>query len=148
MNNIKQSQFIDTNKDLKHLSLELISWSESSWWPKDILMSIKIVSSKENLVIYRYAVKLPFAPSWQARKSLEDRDKGYLRRDFLDGLFRGGFEEVSLERKEKGFEMIYNFCYEINNFIDKFFWDWGFKYLHKKNIDKVLNSFKNYIEQT
>ena len=126
---------------------ELLTWGESSWWPKKSLMQFKNLSGKrEKSSVYLQKVRLPFGPSWHTRNEIIDPENLRIKRVFLDGMF-DGFEELSVEKlQDNAFKAVYKFSYRIKGLINKIMWSLLFKRLHTKNIVLILGSLKRHLE--
>ena len=75
---------------------EVVKWQDAQWWP-DIAMKFTRISNGSK-PMYLQEAKVPFGPKWRTRVSLIDRERNYLKRDFIDGIFAGGYEEMFLCR--------------------------------------------------
>ncbi|UCC95865.1 MAG: hypothetical protein JSW40_03730 [Candidatus Omnitrophota bacterium] len=142
----KLTQHLQVRADPEAVFEELIKWQDAQWWP-DIPMKFSRLSEKEaEGALYIQKVAAPFAPRWHTKLSCIDRAKKYIKREFLDGMFRGGYEEIFLEDKSSAIDVVYNFCYSIKNPLKKFLWRSIFKRLHIKNINLILHSLRSYLE--
>jgi hypothetical protein len=127
---------------------ELVSWGQSSWWPKNTLTSIENLSGTIDVgTRYRQQVKLPFGPNWCTVNKVIDKKNLYIRRDFFGNMF-DGFEELTVVPDEDGHgEINYTFAAELKGGIAKFFWKNGAKKMHTDNITMILSSLKEYLEK-
>ncbi|MCQ9205851.1 MAG: hypothetical protein NG737_06035 [Omnitrophica bacterium] len=127
---------------------ELLIWGQSSWWPRSSLMRFKNLSGKiDTQTLYLQKVKFPFAPSWHTKNTEVSESKFYIKRCFLDGMFKG-FEELLIsEYSQRSKKVAYCFNYEVNGFINKIMWKTVFKRLHINNINLVLGSLKKFLEK-
>ena len=127
---------------------ELISWGQSSWWPKQTLMSIENLSGTIDVgTRYRQQVKVPFGPNWCTVNKVIDKKNLYIRRDFFGNMF-DGFEELTIVPDEDGNgEVCYTFAAELKGALSRFFWKNGAKKIHTDNITMILSSLKEYLEK-
>ncbi|MBN2120609.1 MAG: hypothetical protein JW734_06110 [Candidatus Omnitrophica bacterium] len=132
--------------EARQIFSEVAKWQDSSWWPDIPMKFTRLKSDNKESQIYLQEAKVPLGPKWRTKIGLIDRENLLTRRYFLDGIFQGGFEEVYLENKDSYIEVIYNFYYQINSFLTNFLWVGVFKYLHNRNINRILNSLKKYME--
>ncbi|MFH1504912.1 MAG: hypothetical protein ABIH08_05980 [Candidatus Omnitrophota bacterium] len=141
---IKQS--IAINADYLKIFEELLFWGQSQWWPKNSLMRFEnLTKDIREKTLYLQKIKLPFGPKWHSVNETIDRNKLYIKRVFLDGLFEG-CEELSVLKGKGTPEVVYCFNYKVKGFFNKLIWKILFKKLHIKNINLVLQSLKNYLE--
>jgi ribosome-associated toxin RatA of RatAB toxin-antitoxin module len=126
---------------------ELLKWSEAEWWPHIPMKFIRVSEQVGENALYLQRAKIPFGPKWHTKVACIDRERKYIKRDFLDGMFKGGYEEVFLREHDNVIDVLYNFCYEVKNPINKILWNSVFRRLHIKNINFILNSLKDYIER-
>lgn len=142
---IKQSIAINAGYD--SVFNELLLWGQSRWWPKNSLMRLENLSGEiKEKTLYLQKVGLPFAPSWHTRNEVVDKDKLYIKRTFLDGMFEG-YEELSVLKSKDVSEAVYNFDYKIKGVFNKLMWKLVFKKLHIRNIDLILESLKKHLER-
>ncbi len=126
---------------------EIITWAESSWWPDKLPMEIKRISGRPGKnALYLQRAKFVLGPRWKVRESVIDTERKYLKRVFLDGVFKGGYEEVFIDF-EGGRKVCYNFFCPISNLLFGVLWDLVFRKLHKKSITRVLKALKKHIEE-
>jgi len=137
---------IIVHSKVKEALAEIISWGESSWWPKNSLM--RFVRQGPRLVEkgtrYRQEVLLPFAPSWDVEVS-SVTDLSITRR-FLNGMFSGQ-ETVSLKGQDPAVTVFYKMTYEVNGILNKILWVLIFRRLHDRNIEAILASLKSFLEK-
>jgi hypothetical protein len=128
---------------------ELIMWGESEWWPKNCLMEFNNLSEnvKEG-TLYFQRVKLPFKLGWHTRNEVVDKERLYIKRTFLDGMFEG-FEELKIVALYENLcEVVYSFCYRVKGIINQLMWKVVFRRLHINNINAILKSLKGYLENS
>lgn len=126
---------------------ELIEWGQSLWWPRKSLMQFTNLSGDiKKGTVYVMRVKVPCGPKWHARNEIIDRDKMYIRRVFLDGVFIG-FEELSVVPFNGQSRAIYTFSCTVKTAFDRFMWNAFFRKMHIKNIESILKSLKEYLEK-
>lgn len=127
---------------------ELVVWGQGQWWPRKCLMEFMNLSGRIGEgTVYLQKVKIPFAPRWHTKNEIVDNNKFYIKRVFLDGMFRG-FEEVNLYSQDESLcKAEYSFNCNICGFINRVIWNRLFEKLHKKNIDLILASLKRYMER-
>ena len=153
MNPLTQKVKLNTSPEI--IFEEIIKWSESEWWPDIPMEFLRLSSPGIDNALYLQKAKIPFGPKWHTRVRCVDRDNKYIRRDFLDGMFKGGYEEIYLENIDKSgacaqgqdVDIIYNFCCHLNNPLSKMLWNIIFKKLHTRNINLILNSLKGYLKR-
>ena len=139
-------QQISIKSDPKSIFKELLSWGRSNWWPK-ILMQFRDLSEDiQEGTVYLQKVNLPFGPKWHTRNTLIKSTTYYIQRTFLGGIF-DGFEELTVIPKEDVSEVVYCFHYIVRGTINKLLWSFFFKRLHEKNINLILTSLKQYLEE-
>ncbi len=127
---------------------ELVKASESRWWPENLAMRFTNLSGGTGPgTLYWQKAKFPFGPAWHKRNAIVDRTQKYLRRDFLDGMFQGGYEEFFIHRAGMAVEIVYRFCYQLKNPVQRMLWGLMFKKMHTKGLDKVLGALKKYCEK-
>lgn len=139
-----QITLADTRTDVFE---ELLKGSESQWWPRNMVMGFTNLSqSTEKGTLYWQKARFPLGPGWHKRNSVVDRDRKYLRRDFLDGMFQGGYEEFFVHHNTAAVEIVYRFCYQLKNPVARLLWEIAFKKMHMKALDKILGALKCYCE--
>jgi len=125
---------------------EIVAWGEASWWPRRSLM--RFVRLTDGFVgagtRYRQEVRLPFAPSWDAKVTAVTMTS--ITRTFLNGMFNG-FETVSLRPQAEGTFVEYRMCYEIKGAANCVMWFLAFRYLHDANIRRILKNLKRFCER-
>lgn len=125
---------------------EILKWSESKWWP-DIGMKFKRISMEDrDEVVYLQKAAFPLGPKWHTKVVSVDRNNFSIKRSFLDGMFKGGFEQIQLTCLDNKVNLVYDFCYQIHSLINKIAWNAVFIRLHRDNVNKVLSSLKHYVE--
>jgi hypothetical protein len=144
MNNLVQEVAIKA--DSVSTFEEIVRWQDGGWWPK-VPMKFTRLTDNDGKPIYLQEAKVPFGPKWHTKIEPADYQQKTTRRYFLDGIFQGGREEITLEDTESGLLVKYNFYYQIKSRVGKFFWDKVFKRLHKKNIEKILTALKEHLEK-
>ena len=144
MNDLVQKVTVEADSALTFE--EIIRWQDAGWWP-DVPMKFTKLTDNNGKPIYLQEAKVPFGPRWHTKVEPANYQEKKARRYFLDGMFRGGREEISLENAQGSLWVKYSFCYEIKNRTLKFLWNSVFKHLHKKNIDKILQALKEYLEK-
>lgn len=127
---------------------ELLVWGQSSWWPKGSLMKFINLTGKIDVdTMYLQKVKIPFGPKWNTRNKVVDKNRMYIKREFLNGMFEG-FEELWVIPSESGVcKASYSFNYKVRGVLNRIIWDSFFKQLHIKNIDSIFKSMKEYLEE-
>ena len=125
---------------------EIVRWQDSGWWP-DVGMKFTKLTDNDGKPIYLQEAKVPFGPKWHTKIEPANYQRKMTKRYFLDGMFQGGHEEITLEDSESGLLVKYDFSYEIKSRLGKFFWNKIFKRLHKKNIDRILAALKDHLEK-
>lgn len=124
----------------------IVSWGESSWWPPKSNMRVKRIKGDEIKAgtLLRYEVSPPFGPAWEVEVA-EIKDNQFIKRTFLNGMFRGG-EQISVRPENDGSKVEFLMEYEVPEKIDRFFWRLFAQRLHDKNIQLILRTLKNYLE--
>jgi hypothetical protein len=126
---------------------ELIEWGESLWWPKHCLMKfINLSGEIKQGTVYLQKVKIPFGPSWHSRNEAIDKEKMYIIRILLDGIF-SGLEELSVKTLNGNSKVIYNFNARVKGSLNRFLWRLVLQRLHMRNIDRILGALKRYLEK-
>ena len=141
---IKQKILI--KDDPKRIFRELNLWARSSWWPKILVQFKDLPQDAKEGAVYLQKVNLPFGPKWHTKNTLIKLNTLYIQRTFIDGIF-DGFEELIVEPKENTSEVTYCFHYIIKGSVNRFIWNLFFKNLHIRNINLILKSLKNYLEE-
>ena len=145
--NILQKVFINCGFSEERVFEEIVSWAESDWWPKDLPMQIKRISGQPGKdALYLQKAKVVFGPKWRTKEAVVDPERKYVKRVFLDGVFKGGYEEVFIDF-EGGRKVCYNFSCSISNLAFRLAWKLGFRKMHKKNISRILKALKKHIEE-
>lgn len=127
---------------------ELVKASESQWWPENLVMRFTNLSGGTGQgILYWQKAKFPFGPAWHKRNAIVDRTQKYLRRDFLDGMFQGGYEEFFVRPADGAVEIAYRFCYQLRSPVVRILWHAVFQKMHMKALDKVLGALKKYCEK-
>jgi hypothetical protein len=144
MNNLIQKVTVKADSVLTFE--EIIRWQDAGWWP-DVPMKFTKLTENDGRPIYLQEARVPFGPRWHTKVEPANYQKKVTRRYFLDGMFKGGSEEISLESSQGDLLVKYDFCYEIKNRVAKFFWNKIFKGLHKKNIERILQALKEHLEK-
>jgi len=126
---------------------EIVLWGEASWWPKKTTMKFIRVGDgpiKEG-TIYKQKVLLPFAPSWCSVITKINQGNSVSRRLF-DGFIDG---EEKIEGVLRGNSVIVEYCleYYIPSNIHRILWKLCFESMHNYNIEKILKSLKEHLEQ-
>ncbi|MFC1514831.1 hypothetical protein ACFL5X_02915 [Candidatus Omnitrophota bacterium] len=124
---------------------EIAKWQDASWWPPHVPMKFTRLGGDTH--IYLQEAKVPFGPKWRTRVDSIDSQKKIIRRTFLDGMFKGGSEEVAVRQANSFSELEYNFRYQIKNRLMQLAWDGIFKRMHVKNIDTILLALKEHTEK-
>tara|TARA_B100000315_G_scaffold249868_1_gene281749 strand:+ start:229 stop:669 length:441 start_codon:yes stop_codon:yes gene_type:complete len=139
-------QQISIKSDPKSIFKELLSWGRSNWWPKILMQFRDLPEDIQEGTVYLQKVNLPFGPKWHTRNTLIKSTTYYIQRTFLGGIF-DGFEELTVIPKEDVSEVAYCFHYIIRGTINELLWFLFFKRLHEKNINLILTSLKQYLEE-
>lgn len=141
-------QEISLEAEERKIFEELIKWGQAQWWPRESLMEIKNLTGQiKEGTVYHQKVKLPFAPYWHTKNEIVDESNFYIKRVFLDGVFKGGYEEVRIVNEGKVKKIIFSFSPQFHHWFDRFSWKILFKYLHKRNINRILNNLKRRLEE-
>lgn len=142
------SHSILVKSDPEKAFLEMIRWGESNWWPKNSLSTfIRRTPGSEITVgtVYKQVLNLPFKPNWNSEIT-EIKEPRFLERAFLNGFLIGS-EVLSLNDKDNGLlEVNYFLKYKVRGFFNSIIWILIFRWLHDKNIQLILRSLKNYLE--
>ena len=145
---VQQTITIQGSSNSEMIFDEILKASQSSWWPQDLDSTIENISGTiDEGTLYFQKTRFKLGPKWHKRNVTIDRNSKYLKREFLDGMFKGGCEEFVVRNNCNNQEVVYNFCYKARGPMFRILWKLAFKKLHKKNVDKVLNALKGYIEE-
>jgi len=147
METLKQDISFSIKKHDIDVFEQLLQGSESQWWPERMMMKFtNLTGDIKEGTLYLQKAKFPLGPSWHKRNDIIDREKRYLRRTFLDGMFEGGYEEFFVEQNQNQVNIVYHFCYELKGRCSRIIWDLVYKQLHLMNVQRVLNALKQYCE--
>jgi hypothetical protein len=126
---------------------EMVKWQDADWWPDIPMKFVRLPQKDQEGALYLQRAEVPFGPQWHTRVSCVDRQKWYVRREFMDGMFKGGREELSLRQNNSSLEVAYQFCYQIRSPLQRILWNVLFQHLHRRNINTILHALKAYIEE-
>ena len=145
--NILQKVFVNSGPSQDKIFEEIVAWAESAWWPQGLPMQIERISGQPGKdALYLQRAKVIFGPKWRTKEAIVDPGRKYLKKVFLDGVFKGGYEEVFIDF-EGGRKVCYNFSCNISNPVFRLAWNLGLKKMHKKSISRILQALKKYIEE-
>jgi uncharacterized membrane protein len=127
--------------------IEMLSWGESEWWPKESPMRYTRLSEGIGAVPgarFRQKVHVPFGPVWEVEviSATPYREVSWR---FLEGMFTGVYR-VYVIPDEDACELHFMMDYEVAGFINRLAWRFFSLGQHDKNIMLILNSLKDYVE--
>lgn len=126
----------------------IVLWGESSWWPPQSNMRVKRVKGDKIVkgTQLRYEISPPWGPAWDVEITAVE-DNQAISRSFLNGMFRG-WERISVRPEKDGSLVEFFMEYEIPKKIDRFFWRIIAGKLHDKNIELILRTLKDFLENS
>ncbi|MBN2482935.1 MAG: hypothetical protein JXD21_01875 [Candidatus Omnitrophica bacterium] len=147
METIKQNIVFSLQRNGIDVFEELLLGPQSEWWPEKMMMRfINLSGDIKEGTLYWQKARFPLGPAWHKRNEVVDREKKYLRRTFLDGMFKGGYEEFFVHQDRAQIEVVYRFCCELKGRCSRMLWNMVYKRLHCMNIERVLGAFRKYCE--